>query len=75
MNAVGRVTAKLTGRAYPGGKLFVPVAVLVAVMVLAAALHLSRGEASALAVTLPLGALAAFVAWGRDRAAPIAPRS
>jgi putative oxidoreductase len=38
---------------------------LVVVMVLARLFHLSRGEAVVLPVPLVLGALAAFVAWGR----------
>ena len=49
-------------------------AALVLVMVLAAMFHLSRGEFSAIAVNAVLGSLAAFVAWGRSRKAPIAPR-
>ena len=48
---------------------------LLAVMVLASGYHLSRGELGALPVTFALGALAAFVAWGRHRAAPIAARA
>ena len=47
---------------------------LLTVMVLAAGFHLSRGEASAIGMTLLLGALAALVAWGRWRLVPIAPR-
>jgi putative oxidoreductase len=41
---------------------------LALVMVLAALFHVSRGEAGALPVNVALGALAAFVAWGRFRA-------
>ena len=54
----------------------IPVAAvgLVLVMVLASAFHLSRGEASAVPVNLVLGALAAFVAWGRSTAVPIQSR-
>ena len=48
---------------------------LVAVMVLAAGFHLSRGEASLTPINVGLGALAAFVAWGRTRIAPIEPRT
>jgi len=48
---------------------------LVLVMALAVPFHLSRGEAHALAINLPLAALAAFVAWGRLKKAPIAPRA
>jgi putative oxidoreductase len=45
---------------------------LVVVMLLAMAFHISRGEAAqALPINLTLGALAAFVAWGRFRKAPI----
>lgn len=47
---------------------------LVAVMVLASAFHLSRGEAAMVPINAVLGSLAAFVAWGRGRAASIAPR-
>jgi len=48
---------------------------LVAVMVLAAGFHLTRGEASMLPANLILGVLAAFVAWGRYRKAPIPARA
>jgi predicted tellurium resistance membrane protein TerC len=48
---------------------------LVVVMVLAAGFHVMRGEAQALPVNLVLGGLAAFVAWGRWKKQPIAPRS
>jgi uncharacterized membrane protein YphA (DoxX/SURF4 family) len=47
---------------------------LVTVMVLAALTHLTHGEAAFVPVNLVLGALAAFVTWGRARAARIAPR-
>lgn len=47
---------------------------LTTVMVLAIGLHLSRGEQAAIAAPVVLGALAAFVAWGRATAATIAPR-
>ncbi len=47
---------------------------LVTVMLLASAFHLSRGEAGALPVNFVLGGLAAFVAWGRWKRAPISPR-
>jgi hypothetical protein len=39
------------------------------------AFHLSRGEAQAPPISLPLGGLAAFVAWGRTKKAPIPPRT
>lgn len=48
---------------------------LTVVMALALATHLSRGELSAAPAPVVLGAMAAFVAWGRSRLAPIAPRS
>ncbi|HYC49971.1 MAG TPA: DoxX family protein [Gemmatimonadaceae bacterium] len=48
---------------------------LITVMILASAFHLSRGEGSVVPMNLVLAALAAFVAWGRNKAAPIAPRA
>jgi uncharacterized membrane protein YphA (DoxX/SURF4 family) len=47
---------------------------LATVMVLAAIFHLSRGEFGAVPVNALLGGLAAFVAWGRGKKAPIAAR-
>ena len=47
---------------------------LVVIMALAAPFHISRGEANVIGVNFVLGGLAAFVAWGRFRKAPIAPR-
>jgi hypothetical protein len=44
---------------------------LIVVMLLAAGFHVSRGEFQALPFNLVLGGLAAFVAWGRFRKAPI----
>jgi uncharacterized membrane protein YphA (DoxX/SURF4 family) len=49
-------------------------AALVALMAGASVFHLSRGEAQMLPATLLLGALAAFVAWGRGRKARIVAR-
>lgn len=43
-------------------------------MVLAAGFHVMRGELAALGMPVLLGGLAAFVAWGRFRKAPIEPR-
>lgn len=63
--AVTRVQPKLT---------WVAAAALVLVMLLASAFHLSRGEAGALPVNFVLGGIAAFIAWGRARKAPILPR-
>jgi len=48
---------------------------LVVVMLLAAILHITRGELQSLPVNIGLGALAFFVAWGRWKKAPIAPRA
>jgi putative oxidoreductase len=48
---------------------------LVAVMVLAAIFHLSRGEPQVLPVNVVLGGMAAFVAWGRFGKARIASRN
>jgi putative oxidoreductase len=47
---------------------------LVVVMLLAALFHISRGEWMNVPFVLTLGALAAFVAWGRLTRAPIPPR-
>lgn len=46
----------------------------IVLQVLAATLHLSRGEVMVVPMNLTLIALAAFVAWGRSRAVPIAAR-
>jgi putative oxidoreductase len=48
---------------------------LLTVMLLASIFHLSRGEAQVLPTNAVLGGLAAFVAWGRSRRAPIAARA
>ena len=47
---------------------------LLLVMVLAGGFHLSRGEGGMLPVNVVLAALAAFVTWGRGKAASIAAR-
>jgi uncharacterized membrane protein YphA (DoxX/SURF4 family) len=47
---------------------------LVAVMLLAAIFHLTRGEAMMPPMNVLVAALAGFVAWGRTRKAPIQPR-
>lgn len=47
---------------------------LFAIMVLATGFHLIRGEYPVLPVTIGLGLVALFVAWGRFKAAPIPPR-
>ncbi|HEX8210097.1 MAG TPA: DoxX family protein [Longimicrobium sp.] len=48
---------------------------LAVVMLLAAAFHVTRGEASVLAFNLIPALLAAFVAWGRSGPARIVPRA
>lgn len=50
-------------------------AALALVMVLAALFHIVRGEYPVVGFNAVLGALAAFVAWGRFKKAPIAPRA
>jgi uncharacterized membrane protein YphA (DoxX/SURF4 family) len=47
---------------------------LTVVMVLAALFHAGRAEMAAVPVPIVLGALAALVAWGRGKRAPIAKR-
>jgi hypothetical protein len=47
---------------------------LVIVMLLASGFHLVRGELQSLPITLTLGALAGFVAWGRFWRVPIRAR-
>jgi len=64
--SLSRIKPKLTSLAAVG---------LFAIMVLATGFHLTRGEAKFTPMTLALGALAAFVAWGRFRKAPIAERA
>ena len=48
---------------------------LLLVMVLAAGFHLLHAEPQYLPITAVLGGMAAFIAWGRLRWAPIAPRT
>jgi uncharacterized membrane protein YphA (DoxX/SURF4 family) len=64
--ALTRIKPKLTSLAAVG--IFV-------IMFLATGFHLMRGEARFTPMTIGLGALALFVAWGRFRKAPIAPRT
>ncbi len=47
---------------------------LLVIMVFAALFHAARGEWNDIPITLVLGALAAFVTWGRLKKAPIQPR-
>lgn len=63
--ALSRIRPGLTALAGAG---------LALVMLLASVFHLSRGEIAALPINVTLGAFAAFIAWGRWKAAPIAPR-
>ncbi len=48
---------------------------LAVVMLLAAIFHISRGETPAIGMNFVLIAIAAFIAWGRFKKAPIAPKS
>lgn len=48
---------------------------LAVIMVLAAGLHITRGEFEVVPVNVILFALTAFVIWGRTKKAPIAPRA
>ncbi len=48
---------------------------LCVIMILAAGVHIVRGEFEVVPVNLVLFALAAFVIWGRTNKAPIAPRA
>ena len=64
--AATRIKPFLTGLAGAG---------LAVVMVLAIGMHVTRGEFPMLIGPVVLGALSAFVAWGRLKKAPIAPRS
>ena len=72
LGALGLVLPSLT-RIKPG---LTPLAgaALALVMLLAAIFHFPRGEYPAIGFNVVLGALAAFVAWGRLKQAPIAPR-
>ena len=45
------------------------------IMVLAAIFHISRGENAAIGMNLIMALLAAFVAWGRTKKAPIAAKA
>jgi hypothetical protein len=47
---------------------------LVTIMALASVFHATRGEPGGIVVNVLLGGVAAFVAWGRYRKAPIASR-
>jgi putative oxidoreductase len=64
--AASRIMPKLTGIAAIG---------LLIIMVLATALHVSKHEWQNVPVPVLLGVMAAFVAWGRLKAAPISPKN
>jgi putative oxidoreductase len=63
--ALARVRPSLTPLAALG---------LFTIMALAAVFHAARGEAGAIVVNVVLGGVAAFIAWGRYKKVPIAPR-
>ena len=63
--AATRIMPKLSAVAASG---------LMTIMVLASITHLSRGEYPMIVANLVLGGLAAFIAWGRFKKAPIAAR-
>lgn len=48
---------------------------LLTVMALATVFHIWRGEFSAIGITIAIGAVAAFVAWGRFTRVPITART
>ncbi len=50
-------------------------ALLAIVMILAVFFHIARGEGGSLLMPIVLGLIAAFVAWGRHKKAPITPRA
>lgn len=70
--AVGVVLPALT-RIYP---ILTPIAAcgLLIVMILATGFNALHGQTGALITTIVLGLIAAFVAWGRFKKAPIQPR-
>jgi uncharacterized membrane protein YphA (DoxX/SURF4 family) len=48
---------------------------LVIVMLLASIFHISRGEYSAIGMNVIIALIAAFIAWGRSKKAPILPKA
>ena len=63
--AASRIQPRLTPLAAAG---------ICTIMALAVPFHAMRGETTETGINLLLGTLAAFVAWGRERRAPIVPR-
>jgi putative oxidoreductase len=70
--AFGLVLPALT-RVRPG---LTPLAALglLTIMALAAVFHAARGEVGGIVMNVVLGAVAGFIAWGRYKKLPIAPR-
>jgi uncharacterized membrane protein len=73
LGAIGLILPSLT-RIQPRLTVIAALCILVHQFI-AAALHLSKGEASVLGLNAVLIALAAFIFWGRRKKAVIAPRS
>ena len=48
---------------------------LAVVMIFAIAFHISRGETAVIGMNFVIVAIAAFIAWGRFKKAPIAPKT
>ena len=47
---------------------------IILIMVFASLLHMSRGENGVIGMNIALAAIAAFIAWGRFKKAPISPK-
>ncbi|MEZ4777677.1 MAG: DoxX family protein [Bacteroidia bacterium] len=73
LGAIGLIVPSLT-RIQPKMTVYAAYG-LIAVMVLAAGLHISRGEYETVPANIVLGALTGFVAWVRTSKAPIAAKS
>lgn len=63
--AIFRIKPKLTPIAAAG---------LATIMLFATVFHISRGEIQSIGITIVLGSVAAFVAWGRFRKVPVQPK-
>ncbi|MEI6681098.1 MAG: DoxX family protein [Bacteroidota bacterium] len=48
---------------------------ILTIMILATILHVSKGQFSEVGITVALGCLAVFVAWGRFKKVPILPKT